>query len=230
MDTPRKIKNKKSEDSSKENENDTYNDNDNDDKEPIIKKKKRSRKTPSLRETLGHEEWLRFKNFKKEMNKYICTTRFTNFTWQENQNYVINQNKNKCIYGSPFALKARIPPDGIVFVLEMNNDENKIMGIGLIRNHPICRKHNIHENGNYNRYAFIGIYHIAREDMSPEEENIMKAFDILCFKGSKHMKRGSGINLFPDEILFRCLPIIDLVEFVSLMFKKRMKNTKTERK
>jgi len=207
-------------------------DDDDDDDEgevPIIRKKKRSRKTPTPRETLGEEEWLRFKNFKQQMSKYICTTRFTNSTWEENQNYV-NANKHKCIYGSPFVLCQRIPPDAIVFVLEMNNDKNRIMGIGLIRNHPIYRKHRIYENGKYNRYAYMGMYHIARQDMSPEEEQIMRAFDILCFKGSKHMKRGSGINLFSDEILFRCLRIIDLVEFVSLMFKRRMNKTRQTNK
>lgn len=184
----------------------------------------RRRKKQTLREQMGPDEWLRFKDFKKKMNKFICTTRFTDATWEENKNYMKNlrSSKTKCIYGSPFTLKSRIPHEGIVFVLEMNNDQNKIMGVGLIRNHPIQGKHRIYENGNYNRYAYLGLYHISREEMAEDENNIMNAFDILCFKGSKHMKRGSGINLFPDEILFKCLDTVHLVEFVSGMFKRRM--------
>ncbi len=178
-------------------------------------------KKPTLRKILGEEEWMRFKDFKKTMNKFIATTRFTNFTWQENRNYM-KRISAKCIYGSALILNNKIPPDAPVFVLEMNNDQNKIMGIGLIRNHPICKKHPIHQNGNYNRYAFMGIYYISREDMNEHEEQIIKAFDILCFKGSKHMKRGTGLTLFPAEILFRCMHIVNLVEYISSMFKRRM--------
>ena len=100
------------------------------------------------------------------------------------------------------------------------------MGIGLIRNHPICGKHRIYRNGNYNRYAYIGSKRIDREELDHEEEKIIKAFDILCFKGDKHMKRGSGITCFPHEILFRCMNIVNLVEFISAMFKKRMMSSK----
>jgi hypothetical protein len=194
---------------------------------PLRRCRRAHKKT--LREQMGQEEWLRFKTFKRSMTKFICTTRFTDSTWQENMDYMSNvgfkHKSAKCIYGSPFTLRERINPDAIVFVLEMNNDQNKIMGVGLIRNHPICGKHRIYQNGNYNRYAFLGTSRMAREHMTPEEEEIMKAFDVLCFKGSKHMKRGSGINLFPDEILFRCMNTVDLVEFISSMFKRRM-NTK----
>lgn len=188
-----------------------------------------NREKKTLREQLGPEEWVRFKEFKKSMTKFICTTRFTDFTWQENCDYRNNHfktNSSKCIYGSPFEIRKRIENDAIVFVLEMNNDQNKMMGIGLIRNHPICGKHRIYKNGNYNRYAFVGAMRISREDMTPEEEEIMKALDILCFRGSKHMKRGCGISLFPDEILFRCMSTVNLVEFISGMFKRRMTTTK----
>lgn len=191
------------------------------------------RKKPTLREQLGPEEWMRFKDFKKNRTKFLCTTRFTDSTWQENVRYralAFKEKSTKCIYGSPFTLRQGIDYDAIVFVLEMNNDQNKIMGIGLIRNHPICGKHRIYKNGNYNRYAFVGVMRIGREDMTPEEEEVAKAFDILCFKGSKHMKRGSGINMFSDEILFRCMGTLDLVQFVSSMFRKRMSRKKDEQR
>lgn len=188
--------------------------------EEIIPKKK------TKRELMGHDEWLRFRSFKKSMTKFICTTRFNNITWQENRTYTNEHKVAHCIYGSPYTLKKNIPDESIVFVLEMNNDENRIMGVGLIRNHPICGKHRIYKNGNYNRYAYVGSMRIPRESMNSEEEKIMKAFDILCFKGDKHMKRGSGITCFPDEILFRCMNIVNLVEFISSMFKKRMMSSK----
>ena len=59
--------------------------------------------------------------------------------------------------------------------------------------------------------------------MTQEEDTIMKALDILCFKGNTHMKRGHGLKLFPIEMLFKCLKVIDIVDFINTMFKKRLK-------
>jgi hypothetical protein len=62
--------------------------------------------------------------------------------------------------------------------------------------------------------------------MSEDEETIMKAFDIICFKGNKHMKRGQGLKSFPTDILYRCSKRMDLVEFISEMFRKRLSKNK----
>ena len=37
------------------------------------------------------------------------------------------------------------------------------------------------------------------------------------------MKRGHGLKLFPIEMLFKCLKVIDIVDFINTMFKKRLK-------
>jgi hypothetical protein len=58
--------------------------------------------------------------------------------------------------------------------------------------------------------------------MTDEEERIMKVFDILCFTGNKHMKRGQGMKSFPIETLYKCKNTLDLVSFISEMFKTRM--------
>jgi len=109
-----------------------------------------------------------------------------------------------------------------MFVLEMNNDTNRIMGIGMVKNHPICNKYRVYRHGNYNRYVFTSKYRIDRSDMTEGEEKIMQAFDILCFTGNCHMKRGQGLKAFPMIMLFRCLEVVDLVKFVTEMFKNRM--------
>lgn len=144
---------------------------------------------------------------------------------------IIFRTKNKkigCVYCSPEMVTQKIPIDSILFVLEMNNDENKIMGVGMIRNHPTCGKYKIYSNGNYNRYVYMGKYRIDRKDMTIEQENVMKAFDILCFTGNKHMKRGQGLKMFPLEILFRCSTVIDLVNFMCDMFKNNINEDKKE--
>lgn len=161
-------------------------------------------------------------SFQQNMKKYLTTTRFNNNTWDENCNYRNKKTNIGCIYGTPDTASEQIIPDGIIFVLEMNNDMNKIMGIGMIRNKHFIKKHHIYSNEQYNRYSYVGKYRIDRNDMSDYEEIIMKAFDHLCFKGPRHMKRLSGIRLFPIDMLYNISSIIDLVDFITNMFKIRL--------
>jgi hypothetical protein len=188
--------------------------------------------TPKSREE--HENKIAHKHsfieYKKNMRKFIMTSRFNNITWNENSQYR-NQDKTSnigCIYCAPTPIGKHIPVDSILFVLEMNNDQNKIMGIGLVKNHYITGKHRVYGNGNYNRYIYVGKYRIDRKDMSVEEDKIMQAFDILCFTGNSHMKRGQGLKSFPAETLYKIHSVIDLIEFISEMFKKRINESKKE--
>ena len=71
-------------------------------------------------------------------------TRFNNKTWQESQDWKaqnqstyeqIYQRPLKCIYGSPREMShTKMPPHVKILVIEMNNDENQIKGIGVIQN------------------------------------------------------------------------------------------------
>lgn len=162
------------------------------------------------------------KTFQQQCKFALMTSRFNNKTWQENMNYREKQQNIGCIYCSPEPISVSVPIDTIMFVLEMNNDTNKIIGIGMVRNKPICGKYYVYEDGNYNRYVYIGKTRIKREDMTGEEEEIMKVFDILCFTGNRHTKRGQGIKKFPPEMLYRCSVKLDLVDFISKMFKTRI--------
>ena len=54
--------------------------------------------------------------------------------------------------------------DILVFVIEMNNERNKIEGIGLIKNRiETLQKYYIYSEQNYNRYIYKGEYRIGRE-------------------------------------------------------------------
>jgi hypothetical protein len=163
------------------------------------------------------------REFKKAMKSILVTTRFNNSTWTENQQYIKKYPHIGCIYPSPEMNSKEMTDGTYLFVLEMNNEENKIMGIGLVKNHPIYNKYKVYSNQNYNRFAYLGKVRIDRKDMDDMEEKIMKAFDILCFKGSRHMKRLQGIKAFPADILYKCTQVMDLVQFITDMFKKRMK-------
>jgi hypothetical protein len=164
--------------------------------------------------------------YKKTFRHYLLTSRFNSSTWNENESYRLKNPSINCIYCSPEPISKIIPIDSIMFVLEMNNDTNKIIGIGMVRNHPYVNKYCIYSEGNYNRYVYIGKIRIDRNSMTDDEERIMRVFDILCFTGNKHMKRGQGLKSFPVDMLYRCSVKLDLVNFIREMFKRRLTNIK----
>ena len=163
------------------------------------------------------------KQYTASMKHFIMTSRFNDDTISENKAYRNDNPKIGCIYCTPQTISKKVPIDAILFILEMNNDKNRIEGIGMVRNHPQVNKFNVYNNGNYNRYNYIGKHRIDREAMTEEENKIMTVFDILCFTGNKHMKRGQGLRSFPTEFLYKCSKTLDLVVFITNMFKSRMK-------
>jgi len=164
------------------------------------------------------------REYKATLKHYIMTSRFNTQTLQENRDFVKKTKSVNCVYCCPDAIAKHIPVDTILFVLEMNNDINQIAGIGMVRNHAFMYKYSVYSTSSYNRYIYSGKNHISRENMTEEEERIMKVFDILCFTGNKHMKRGQGIKAFPIEVLYKCKHTVDLVGFIAQMFKTRMSN------
>jgi hypothetical protein len=159
----------------------------------------------------------------KTIKHTLATTRFNELTWQENASMRSKNPTIKCVYGTPCLISAKIPVDSNLFVLEMNNDSDKIMGVGLIRNHPIAGKYAVYSKGNYNRYVYAGKMRIGREDMDREELEILKLMEALCFRGINHCKRGQGIQAFSMKLQYRChlLGGIQLTNYVCEMFKKR---------
>ena len=178
--------------------------------ENLYKKKENKR-----RELVQTNEYIKTKN------RRILTSRFNNATWSENKAFLETKPKLGCTYCSPTQVSRDIQIDSVMFIIEMNNDVNKIMGIGMVINHPYYRKYRVYKNHNYNRYMFVGKHRIDRNDMDEMEERVMKALDIICFKGNYHMKRGHGLLSFPHVLLYRISSVLDLVDFINTMFDKR---------
>lgn len=172
------------------------------------------------------------KNFPIEIYEYIgisrsiiATTRFNNLTYAENKSYRENETQPfACIYNVDQPVSQNIRNNIDIYVLEMNNETNQILGIGKIRNEPIYNKYKIYQDDKYNVFSYIGDNRIDRNDMTYEEEQIMKVFDILCFKGKKHLKRLKGIKSFPFDMLYNCKGVVDLVDFIKNSFKTRFTN------
>lgn len=147
----------------------------------------------------------------------IVTGRYNNETWEATVRYR-NRKNFACIYAPPHRLAESIDLNSPVFVIEMNNSTNEIMGIGLIKNKLITDKvYKVQEDSNCNRYIYIGEYHISREILEDYNSHLVYILDEILFKGYTHSKRGSGLTKIPEKVLK-----LDICECVDI--KKEIKN------
>jgi hypothetical protein len=104
------------------------------------------------------------------------------------------------MYCSPVELSAKISYNMPVFVIEMNNRTNQIEGVGLIKNKPeTSRYYKVHEDGNTNRYIYIGDYYIDRNVLDEYNSPLLYALEVILFTGYTHSKRGPGLTLIPEK-------------------------------
>jgi len=131
----------------------------------------------------------------------VVTVRYNNETWEANRNY--RERKGiSCIYASPCKLAETIELNSPVFVIEMNNSNNQIIGIGLIKNKFVTDKvYKIQQDSNYNRYIYLGEYHVSREIIDDYNPLLVYILDEILFKGYTHSKRGLGLTKIPEKVL-----------------------------
>lgn len=150
----------------------------------------------------------------------IATTRFNRVTFNENKTWRENHKWEGGIYNTP--LMTKISPEKVIFILEMNNDENKIEGIGLIRSRIWYDKYyKIYSDGNYNRYTYKSQYRIDRSELSREDSKTVWILEQLVFTGYKHLKRGQGITQVPRWIAKN--KVIDFHIFLRNLFVNKYK-------
>ena len=133
---------------------------------------------------------------------YLTATRFNQDTWKQNCDYREKKKIEGCIYGVPKRISVDTILNSEIIVIEMNNDENKIMGIGVVRNYLKMNKHyRIYRDGNYNRFTYRSKIRIDRHDFSQDEIEFIEYIETLIFYGCDHIKRGQGISKVPDKLL-----------------------------
>ena len=149
---------------------------------------------------------------------YLACISFNNKTYDENICYRNKYNK-KVVYGSMLKIRKIYPKESLIFIAEMNNTENKIEGIGLIKNVLLYnRKDKIHENTECNRYIYRGKYWLSRRQILEADFEILNIFDDILFKGKSHLKNRIGIRIITDK-LFIHWPSYDLITL-----KNKVKN------
>ena len=114
-------------------------------------------------------------------NILIGVARFDNTTWLENKTHR-EASQNVCVYGFDKQMPDSVPYGRSVYVIEMNNSTNQIMGIGKIKN--ILKEENrrrIYKDENYNRYVYPGSFRKDRSQFLNTE--IIGELDKILFKG-----------------------------------------------
>ena len=146
---------------------------------------------------------------------HIGTTRFNNLTFGENQRYRQNENIEGCIYGLPIEMPRKVRKGELVFIVEMNIETKKIMGIGQVVNFRHYDKdYKIYSDWGYNLYIYRGRRRIARENI--EDQVSLDILEKVLFKGKGHMCRGQGVTrLNPAKLKDNRKKII---EFLNKLF------------
>lgn len=132
-------------------------------------------------------------------NNPILTTRFNDITFKNNCQYRKEHPDIGCIYGSPLPLNEKIQVDSLCFMIEMNNEKNRIEGIGLIRNR-YRNEQDLYSCHNYNRYVYRGKYRLDSSILERYNVELVDLLNTLLFKGKSNMKRSSGISRITGKL------------------------------
>lgn len=131
---------------------------------------------------------------------HIASTRFNNATYKENMDYR-QKVEEPILYGTSIRIHQKYEIGCIMFVCEMNNEENRIEGIGLIKNQVVHdKKYKIYSDSDYNRIIYRGSHWLSREQLILLDEELVTIFDKMLFKGKSHLKRQSGITIVTEKL------------------------------
>jgi len=131
---------------------------------------------------------------------HIATTRFNNATFAENMAYR-QKVLETVLYGPSIRIHEKYSIGCTLFVFEMNNEKNRIEGIGVIKNQVVYdKKYKIYSESDYNRIIYRGSYWLSREQLLEIDPELIDIFDKMLFKGKSHLKRQSGITVVTEKL------------------------------
>ena len=131
---------------------------------------------------------------------HIASTRFNNATYNENMD-CRQKSGESVLYGTSIGIHQKYEIGCIMFVCEMNNEENQIEGVGLIKNQVVHeKKYKIYSESDYNRIIYRGSYWLSREQLILLDEEMISILDKMLFKGKSHLKRQSGITVITEKL------------------------------
>ena len=155
----------------------------------------------------------------------IYTTRFNSETFMEN--YIVKKkiwnwdhSSIGSLYSTTNTMPVSAPKDKYLFILDMNNQLNRIMGIGFIKN---CLAKNqdirVYKNPCFNNYIYKSIFYLplinmnsfqTDKDFVPEWNKwvqdewktfLFQEFEHVLFYGKSNLKRGGSFTGFTRKKL-----------------------------
>lgn len=178
------------------------------------------------------QEIIQVIRFCRNMRAFLFKARFTNISLQETESFIernFPDAASGCIYCSQKELRSphcTIPLGAPIIVLEVNEETSHIGAVGLVTNRPHLQKYRVHHENYKNTFNYIGKIRILRNEMSAEEDRVIRILEAICFNGRMHLKHGCDLNMFSPRHLWRAARIIDLVEELLNMFRKRKEKRK----
>lgn len=140
----------------------------------------------------------------KSKRYHVMCTRFNEQSWDEFTHYHERKKLEHVIYNVPVEIKDTIPLRSHLFVFELNNTTNEIMGVSYVVNKTDYeKKFSIYTDGNYNRFHYRSRKRISRETILAEHHclyDILYIIEFCLFKGKTHAKRGHGITHIPNTV------------------------------
>ncbi len=134
---------------------------------------------------------------------YIGLAHFNNKTHNENIKWKEKKNFNGCVYGFQQFLPENIPAESDVYMIDMNNETNQIMGIGLIKKQFIPENRSrIYDNMEYNRIVIKSPYYRDRKFLLDKNSTIIEFLENILFKGYTHLKRSSNMTLSYERLAY----------------------------
>tara|TARA_X000001036_G_scaffold425566_1_gene451891 strand:+ start:352 stop:876 length:525 start_codon:yes stop_codon:yes gene_type:complete len=137
----------------------------------------------------------------------LMTTRYNEQTWDQYKKWRDKYNlKDSYYYSTPLPISNTIAYGTELYILEMHNTLNKIMGMGVILLEPQDSRHyKIYDNEIFNRYHYHSKLYITRDDLSKDTLllpngvwiSVLELLELVCFKGKRHSKRHINIAKIP---------------------------------
>jgi hypothetical protein len=144
----------------------------------------------------------------------LATTRYSHKTFAEGRAYSDARN-TPAEYGAPDPIRAVHSRSAQFLVIEMNNESNRVEGVGLIRNQHRGR-HRVHSNPMYNRYVYRASRRLSRAEI--DDEPMFCFLDEVLFRGKGHLKRLTGISALSPKFLAQAPATMESVK-ATLMAK-----------
>ena len=147
----------------------------------------------------------RYNGFNLLFDKFdIYTTRFNSYTYLENQRYKENKMHgfSGALYSTTLPFPVNTSDEKYLFVLDMNNTTNKLLGVSFLKN-KLAKDQNInmYADPSFNNCIYKTQFYIDLQESNSQIHKLWRTFienefEKYLFYGKSNMKRGGSFTRF----------------------------------